>query len=72
MAFLGVLAVLAGIAILWWTGKNKFERTNASGVQEFSSYGKAMGQTFLENVMRRIAILLILGGGLFAALFWGQ
>lgn len=58
----GLIFVGLGIRALMWAGKRAFERRNAAGVEEFKSYGAAVGSTAVEAVAKTAAVLSILIG----------
>lgn len=58
----GVLLIAVGLALLLWTNKRAFDRRNAAGIQEFRSYGHALGARTVERLARLGGWLLILSG----------
>lgn len=65
-----VLLAIGGYG-LFWTNKRRFERRNVAGIEEFSSYGKAVATRGGEKIVRLASwLLLVLGGlGIVTALF---
>lgn len=65
-----VLLVLGGSGV-FWANKRRFERRNMAGVEEFSSYGKALLTKGGEQILRLASWLLVFvgGAGLVSALF---
>ena len=59
MEVIGIVMFFSGCYGVYWTGKRTFERRNEAGIQEFSSYGKAIGSQALEGLIRIISILAI-------------
>lgn len=66
-AWLAVLSLLAGFALAAWIGSRRFYRRNVAGVEEFRSYGSAVGHSLLEGVVRLIAAVFMTLGMLTAA-----
>lgn len=60
------LLAFVGIACFLWANKRKFDRTNASGVEQFPSFRKKLAGQFFD------AVLLGTGAGCLAtaALIW--
>ncbi|MRR35447.1 hypothetical protein EG829_12360 [bacterium] len=65
LAGLAILLVPAGLVLMIWTSRRRFNRRNVAGVEEFSSYGQSVGSRLLEGLVDRVGILL-LAIGLFA------
>ena len=70
MGLVGVVATAAGIAMLMWAGRRRFNRRNFAGVQEFSSYGQAVGRRLVEaladsfgGVVMAIGLLALFAAG---------
>ncbi|MGV3766785.1 MAG: molybdenum ABC transporter permease [Chitinophagaceae bacterium] len=61
----GIVALVLGIALLYWINRRKFYRRNAFGSEGFSSYEKSVAITFIERVGKWIAYALIIIGSLF-------
>lgn len=59
---IGILAVIIGLFLRYTVGKRRFYRRGPGGMQEFSSYAKAVTFTYLERLMNIIGTLLIIGG----------
>ena len=58
----GIMIFSPGCYGMYWTGKRAFERRNKAGVQEFDSYGKAVGATALESIISIVSVLAIAFG----------
>ena len=59
---LGIAATLCGIVLLYWQRKRRFDRTNAYGVQRFSSnFGKLRAMAWDGFLWLAGAILLSAG-----------
>ncbi len=58
-----VLLAIGGYGI-FWTNKRRFERRNVAGIEEFSSYGKAVATRGGETIVRLASWLLLVLGGL--------
>lgn len=67
---LGSIALIIGIAIRYVIGRRKFNRRSSTGMQQFSSYEKAVGITLVERFFRFIGLLLILAGLFVIAFGW--
>lgn len=65
LLIIGIVLLLAGIALNVSINRRRFYRRGPGGLQYFESYGKAIGTSFLERVGKLLAILLILGGIIF-------
>jgi type II secretory pathway pseudopilin PulG len=70
LALIGILATLAGVALLMWTGRRRFNRRNVAGVQEFSSYGQSVGHRLAESLVdsfgglvMAVGLLALFGAG---------
>ena len=68
----GIVFFVVGCAGVYWTGRRAFERRNVAGVEEFQSYGSAIGNKFLEGVLRIASFLLIAFGFLLACVGYGM
>lgn len=67
---IGIVFFLIGCVGVYWTGKRSFERRNVAGMEEFESYGKAVGTKALEGVISLIAKVLIFLGFLMFCMGW--
>lgn len=65
-----VIIILAGFVINYFINRRRFNRRNVAGLQQFSSYEKAVGTTALERLGKLIARLLILGGLFLLVLYY--
>ena len=54
---LSLLAI--AMVIRYWVNRRRFYRRGFSGLQHFSSYGKAVFTSFFERVLMVLATLLI-------------
>lgn len=68
---IGVVFFLIGCFGIYWTGKRSFERRNMAGVEEFDSYGKAVGTRALEGLVSISAKAFAAFGFLAFCLGWG-
>ncbi|MVN89125.1 hypothetical protein GO986_20505 [Deinococcus sp. HMF7620] len=59
---IGGVALVLGIILNVLMGRRAFMRRNASGVQEFRSYGHSVAAGCLEPLVRLFAFLCIIGG----------
>lgn len=66
----GIIFLCAGIYGVYWTGKRSFERRNVAGIEEFASYGKALGTRAIEKMVRIVSWFSVaLGGAAILAFF---
>lgn len=63
-AVFGLIFICAGGFGIYWTGKRSFNRRNIAGIEEFASYGKALGTKAIEKVVRIMSWLAIALGGM--------
>lgn len=56
---------MLGAALLYFRRRNKFNRRNMAGVEEFKSFEHSVGNRLLELIMKIIAYLLIILGLIF-------
>ena len=59
---MGIIALVLGIALIYWINRRKFYRRNVAGLEGFSSYEKSVLVRFLERVGKWIAYALIIYG----------
>ncbi|MDR2186483.1 MAG: hypothetical protein LBE62_00350 [Azonexus sp.] len=69
---IGLVFFFAGCFGVYWSGKRAFERRNIAGVEEFSSYGKAVGLRAFEGLVKIISWLSIAIGFVGFCLGWGM
>ena len=62
---MGYILILLGAALLYFRRRNKFNRRNVAGVEEFKSFEHSVGNRVLEMSMKIIAYLLIILGLIF-------
>ena len=62
---MGYILILLGAALLYFRRRNKFNRRNVAGVEEFKSFEHSVGNRVLERVMKIVAYLLIILGLIF-------
>lgn len=60
----GLIILAVGIAGIFYVRRRKFYRRNMAGVEEFKSYGSAVGTNFFESLIGAISFFVILLGGL--------
>ncbi len=68
MKIIGIIFIVAGIALRYWVNKRRFDRRAITGLEMFSSYGKARLTVFLERLIKLLGLLLIAGGGILVLL----
>lgn len=66
----GIIFLCAGGYGMYWTGKRSFERRNVAGIEEFSSYGQALGTRAVEKVVRIGSLLAIALGAMASLAFF--
>ena len=62
---MGYILILLGAALLYFRRRNKFNRRNVAGVEEFKSFEHSVGNRVLEMSMKIVAYLLIILGLIF-------
>ena len=62
MLFVGILLAVIGLALRYVINRRIFNRRNAAGVEEFTSYGASVGIRLLESIGRLLGLLLLLAG----------
>ncbi|WP_135230180.1 hypothetical protein [Deinococcus fonticola] len=67
---IGILMVVVGAVLQFWLGNRAFKRRNQSGLETFSSYGKAMGTQAGERIILVISRLLIFVGLVWVGSAW--
>jgi uncharacterized membrane protein len=73
MTIFGILLAVLGYTLQYLMNRRAFNRRNAAGVEEFSSYESAAGTRFLEGAGRKLGSLLIIAGLIIAAVgFFGS
>ncbi len=63
MLLVHIIILAAGIAGVFYVHRRKFYRRNRAGVEEFRSFGSAVGARFLEELISIVSFLAILFGG---------
>lgn len=58
----GIILIAIGIAIRLYIGRRRFYRRGITGMQQFSSYAKALIITLLEGLFHWVANCIILFG----------
>ena len=59
---MGYILILLGVALLYFRRRNKFNRRNVAGMEEFKSFEHSVGNRMLEMGMKIVAYLLIILG----------
>jgi hypothetical protein len=73
MTILGILLAVLGFGLQYLVNRRAFNRRNAAGVEEFSSFEAAAGTRFLEGAGRKLGSFLIIAGLVIAAFgYFGQ
>ncbi len=62
---MGYILILLGAVLLYFRRRNKFNRRNVAGVEEFKSFEHSVGNRVLEMGMKIVAYLLIILGLIF-------
>lgn len=65
---IGIAAALLGAILFLWKNKRKFVRTNAVGVEQFSSYGRKVAARIGDSTIWLLAFFSLTGGILTLAL----
>lgn len=58
----GILFLVAGLALLYWINRRRFYRRNPMGAEGFSSYESSVFIRFIERIGKWIAYAMILFG----------
>jgi len=59
---IGIIFLVAGLALRYWINRRKFYRRSPTGAEGFSSYEKSVAIKFVEKVGKWIAYALIIFG----------
>ncbi|MBW3524805.1 molybdenum ABC transporter permease [Chryseobacterium sp. NKUCC03_KSP] len=59
---IGIIFLVAGLALRYWINRRKFYRRSATGAEGFSSYEKSVAIKFVERVGKWAAYALIIFG----------
>ncbi len=63
----GGAVVILGVILFFWRSKRKFDRTNAAGIEQFSSYGGKVAARLWDWVLWTSAFMCLTGGVLYLA-----
>ncbi|MEW7989704.1 MAG: hypothetical protein AB2722_12625 [Candidatus Thiodiazotropha sp.] len=55
-----IFLFIIGLALAIWSSRRQFYRRNNAGVEEFKSFGAAVGSRFIEGLATIIGSLLII------------
>lgn len=64
----GVAAALLGVVLFLWRNKRRFDRTNAAGIEQFSSYGRKIAARSWDAILWVLAFMSLTGGVLVLAI----
>ncbi|MGH0030470.1 MAG: hypothetical protein ACQGVC_11815 [Myxococcota bacterium] len=64
----GSVLIITSARLKHWVLRREFERRNAAGVEEFSSYEASVRARFLERTVGFLRVLALLAGIYFVAL----
>lgn len=59
---MGSVSLVAGVAFFLWLRKRKFDRMNAAGIQQYSSFGRKLVATAMDYVLAMLSIGFLLVG----------
>lgn len=62
--FSGLLLLFVGFGLRYFINRRAFNRRNAAGIEEFSSFEAATGNKFLEGVGRIIGAIMMFFGAI--------
>ena len=65
--YIGTVLVIGGALLALWKRKRRFDRTNPFGVEQFPSYRRKLGATFLDRIVGFGSLGLLTVGILFLA-----
>lgn len=71
MKFMGVIFFIIGCYGVYWVGGKSFNRRNEAGIEEFQSYGKAVGSKAIESIVKFASWLFVMFGFLMFCMGWG-
>jgi hypothetical protein len=57
-----IFCIAGSIGIHLYVGRRRFYRTNAAGVEEFESYGRAVRSQLFEAFLALLNLVFLLGG----------
>ena len=57
-----IFCIVGYIGIHLYVGRRRFYRTNAAGVEEFESYGRAVRSQLFEALLTLLNLVFLLGG----------
>ena len=57
-----IFCVAGFVGIRLYVGRRRFYRTNAAGVEEFESYGRAVASWLFEAFLHLLTLVLLLSG----------
>jgi len=63
----GIGLLVIGLVIRFYIGRRRFDRRNVAGLQQFSSYGKALWISFWEGIALLLASSFMVAGGILLA-----
>ena len=55
-----ILLVAVGIALRYWVNRRRFYRRTYGGIQQFSSYGKAVFVRFAERILMLLSVVFFI------------
>ena len=58
----GVGLVIAGVGLLLWRKKRKFDRTNRAGIEQFHSFGVKIRARLLDGVLTWLSLICLFSG----------
>lgn len=66
----GLILVAIGIALRIYVSRKRFYRRGDGGLQQFSSYGKAVATTFFEKIVKLVGTISVIAGLFFLLITW--
>lgn len=70
ISIFGWIALVLGIAIVYFINRSRFKRRAVTGMQQFSSFEKAVAITAFEKLVKFIGLILLWGGLFIIAFGW--
>ena len=70
LKFIAGFIFTVGAGIRYWVNRRRFNRRNFSGVEVFKNYEHKTGARFIDQLLKLIAWLLMIGGVILYFMIW--